>query len=484
MDDGRDFSVNILSIDVGGTHIKALANGQSEVRKVESGPSMTAAMMVEAVKRMTADWSYDVVSIGYPGPVVHGAPVKEPANLAPGWVGFDFAAGLGRPVRIINDAAMQALGSDQGGRMLFLGLGTGLGSAMVVNGRVEPLELAHLPYKRKRSYEDVVGLRGLRRIGKKKWRREVSVVIAQLANALEPDYVVIGGGNAKLLAELPSNARLGDNANAFLGGFRLWADSASADQAWTGAERRIVDSPEEIVLAAAAEFYLQAISAVGNAGVFRVALSGGSTPRGLYELLASDPTWRTHIPWYRTHVFWGDERHVPPDHTDSNFRSANDGFLASVPMPQANIHRVHGEMPDAAEAAADYERELGDQFRLAKGELPRFDLIVLGLGEDGHTASLFPGTRALWEKQHLVVSHRVDQVAGDRITLTAPVLNNAACIMFMVSGVHKARALAATLEGPHEPDHWPAQMIKPTRGRLIWLLDRAAAQGLSAPNRG
>jgi len=156
--------MNILAVDVGGTHVKVMVTGQTVERKVVSGPTMTAADMVDAVKKMTADWMYDAVSIGYPGPVAHGAPVKEPANLGPGWVGFDFAAAFGRPVKIINDAAMQALGSDQGGRMLFLGLGTGLGSAMVVDGRVEPLELAHLPYKDKLTYEDLVGLRGQERL--------------------------------------------------------------------------------------------------------------------------------------------------------------------------------------------------------------------------------------------------------------------------------------------------------------------------------
>jgi polyphosphate glucokinase len=215
--------MNILAVDVGGTHVKVQGSSQTEVRKADSGRSMTAAAMVEAVKALTADWSYDVVSIGYPGPVVHNAPIKEPANLSSGWVGFDFEAAFSRPVKIINDAAMQALGSDSGGRMLFLGLGTGLGSAMVVDGRVEPLELAHLRYKRKRTYEDAVGLRGLERLGKQKWRSEVSAVIEQLAAALRADYVVVGGGNAKYLKDVPPNVRLGNNANAFIGGFRLWA---------------------------------------------------------------------------------------------------------------------------------------------------------------------------------------------------------------------------------------------------------------------
>src|SRR5712691_1680588 len=205
--------MHVLAVDVGGTHVKVLVTGESVERKVDSGPSMTGADMVDAVKKLTADWTYDAVSIGYPGPVVHDAPVKEPANLGSGWVGFDYAAAFGHPVKIINDAAMQALGSDEGGRMLFLGLGTGLGSAMVVDGKVEPLELAHLPYKDKLTYEDAVGLRGLERLGKKKWRREVSAVLADLSAALQPDYVVLGGGNARLLTDLPPNVRLGDNAN-------------------------------------------------------------------------------------------------------------------------------------------------------------------------------------------------------------------------------------------------------------------------------
>jgi polyphosphate glucokinase len=220
--------VNVLVVDVGGTHVKVLVTGQTVGRKLDSGRAMTAEAMVAAVKALTADWEYEAVSIGYPGPVVHDAPFKEPANLGPGWVGFDYAAAFGRPVKMINDAAMQALGSYDGGRMLFLGLGTGLGSAMVVNGTVAPMELAHLPYKKKRSYEDYVGLRGLKRLGKPKWRREVATVIAELSAALEPDYVVLGGGNAKLLRELPPNARLGDNMNAFVGGFRLWDASAGA----------------------------------------------------------------------------------------------------------------------------------------------------------------------------------------------------------------------------------------------------------------
>ncbi|HXQ23472.1 MAG TPA: ROK family protein [Candidatus Acidoferrales bacterium] len=214
--------MKILVVDAGGTHVKVLATGQKSHRKVPSGPTMTARNMVRAVKRLTADWQYDVVSIGYPGPVLHGRPVCEPRNLGGGWVGFDFRRAFGCPVKIVNDAAMQALGSYRGGRMLFLGLGTGLGSALIVEGILDPMELAHLPYKKGRTYEDYVGLRGLQRLGKKKWRRHVADMATRLKAALEAEDLVLGGGNAKLLKALPAGARLGDNANAFIGGFRLW----------------------------------------------------------------------------------------------------------------------------------------------------------------------------------------------------------------------------------------------------------------------
>jgi len=212
----------VLAIDVGGTHVKVLATGQRTPRKVASGRRMTAREMVRAVKRLTTDVSYDVVSIGYPGVCVHNRPIAEPHNLGPGWVGFDFARAFGRPVRIVNDAAMQALGSYRRGRMLFLGLGTGLGSAMIVDGVAEPMELAHLPYKKGRTFEDYVGVRGLERLGTKRWRRHVGDVTLRLRAALEPDDVVIGGGNAKKLKRVPDGARLGSNRNAFIGGFRLW----------------------------------------------------------------------------------------------------------------------------------------------------------------------------------------------------------------------------------------------------------------------
>ena len=214
-------------IDVGGTSIKLLATGQAQRRKFPSGPSMTPGPMVKQVQKMVADWPYDAISIGYPGPVLRGRPIAEPHNLGKGWMGFDFAKAFKHPVKVVNDAAMQALGSYRGGRMLFLGLGTGLGSAMVVDGIVEPMELGHLPYK-KGTYEDYVGLAGLERDGKNRWRKHVKDVVERLVAALEPDDVVLGGGNVKKLKKLPPGCRAGDNNNAFVGGFRLWSPSATA----------------------------------------------------------------------------------------------------------------------------------------------------------------------------------------------------------------------------------------------------------------
>jgi polyphosphate glucokinase len=225
--------MNVLVVDVGGTNVKILATGQKESRRFPSGPTMTPRQMVSGVKKLAADWQYDVVSLGYPGLVLRGRVAAEPHNLAPGWVGFNFRAAFGRPVKIINDAAMQALGSYQSGDLLFLGLGTGLGSALVVDGVVVPMELAHLSYKNG-TFEDYVGVRGLRRLGRKKWQHHVEYGVARLIAAFHPDDVVLGGGNAKKLQELPPGCRAGDNANAFLGGFRLWEDAQSqpsADQA-------------------------------------------------------------------------------------------------------------------------------------------------------------------------------------------------------------------------------------------------------------
>lgn len=213
--------MKILVIDIGGTNVKMLASGQREPRKFPSGPTMTPREMAARVKQAVQGWKYDAVSIGYPGPVRDGRPASEPHNLAKGWVAFNYRAAFGLPVKIINDAAMQALGSYEGGRMLFLGLGTGLGSTLIADGVVMPMELGHLPYK-KGTFEDYVGIRGLERRGKKKWRGAVEDVVARLVAALEPDSVVLGGGNVKKLKALPPLCRAGVNANAFRGGFRLW----------------------------------------------------------------------------------------------------------------------------------------------------------------------------------------------------------------------------------------------------------------------
>ncbi|SRR6185312_15783211 len=215
---------NVLTIDIGGTNVKLLATGQKEVRKIPSGPTLTPADMSKKVKAAVTDWEFDAISIGYPGPVIQGRPLREPHNLAAGWVKFDYRKAFGKPVKIMNDAAMQALGSYKKGRMLFLGLGTGLGSAMIVDGVMQPMELAHLPFKKGKSYEDYLGKRGLDRLGKKKWEKNVCEVVEQLRQAMQADDVVLGGGNAKVLKNLPDGARLGNNANAFIGGFRMWQD--------------------------------------------------------------------------------------------------------------------------------------------------------------------------------------------------------------------------------------------------------------------
>jgi len=214
--------LKILVIDIGGTHVKLLATGQEIVRKIDSGLNMTAERMAREVKELAADWEHDVISVGYPSFAFRGRPVCEPANLGEGWVGFNFEKAFGCPARLVNDAAMQAVGSYVGGRMLFLGLGTGLWAAVVMNGVLEPLELAHLTYKKGKSFEEFVGLRGLEKLGKKTWRSYVDEITEQLKRALDVEYVVLGGGNARLLKELPAHARLGNNENAFIGGYRLW----------------------------------------------------------------------------------------------------------------------------------------------------------------------------------------------------------------------------------------------------------------------
>ena len=223
--------MRVLVVDIGGHNVKLGIPGRQETVKVPSGPGLTPRRLITGLRRATAGWDYDVVSVGFPGPVANGLPAEEPVNLGRGWVGFDFQRALQRPVRFINDAAMQALGSYEGGRMLFLGLGTGLGSALVVDGVVVPLELAHLPFKKGRSYEEHVGKAGLERSGRKKWRQHVVEIVGLLKHAMQADYVVLGGGNVKLLEELPAGARPGDNANAMIGGGRLWDAPAWASQA-------------------------------------------------------------------------------------------------------------------------------------------------------------------------------------------------------------------------------------------------------------
>ena len=215
----------ILSIDVGGSHVKVMTNKNRIRRDFVSGPKLTAKAMVAQIKEITKDWSYDVVSVGYPGPVVRDSPAAEPHNLGKGWKSFDFGRAFGRPAKVVNDALMQALGDYENGKMLFLGLGTGLGSAMIVDGALVPMELAHLPYRKDKTFEDFVGAA----YGKKKWTRYVEDVVDRLVAALEPDYVVIGGGNADKLGALPKKSRMGKNGNAFLGGFRLWEDAALSE---------------------------------------------------------------------------------------------------------------------------------------------------------------------------------------------------------------------------------------------------------------
>lgn len=219
--------MNILAVDVGGTNVKILLNGESEQRRFHSGTTLTPELMVQGVKEIAQGWQYDVVSIGYPGIVHRGQIASEPHNLAPGWIGFDFEAAFGCPVKLMNDAAMQALGSYQGGLMLFLGLGTGLGSALIADGVVVPMELGHLTY-RDGEFEDYVGAQGLARLGQQEWQRHIEFIVHRLFDAIHPDDVVLGGGNAKKLSAMPPHCRLGNNAHAFLGGFRMWDASRAS----------------------------------------------------------------------------------------------------------------------------------------------------------------------------------------------------------------------------------------------------------------
>ncbi len=246
---------------------------------------------------------------------------------------------------------------------------------------------------------------------------------------------------------------------------------------------RLVADPEELARAAAGEFTRRAGEAARARGRFAVALSGGSTPLATYRLLADDTgraIYRSRIPWDRVHVFWGDERHVPPDHHDSNYRAAREALLSRVPLPPGNIHRIPAEEPDASRAAEAYEGTLRSFFALKSGQAPRFDLVLLGMGADGHTASLFPGSEAVRETACLVVAARVEGPGAHRITLTPPAINAAACVLFLVQGADKAETLKAVLEDPPQPDRYPAQAIRPARGDLVWLVDRAAARLLPA----
>jgi 6-phosphogluconolactonase len=240
---------------------------------------------------------------------------------------------------------------------------------------------------------------------------------------------------------------------------------------------KIVANAEELSRMAKEEFVREARNVVRARGVCTVALSGGSTPRGLYRSLAGERegSFRPRLSWDRIHFFWGDERHVPPEHPDSNYRMAHEALLSRVAIPPDNVHRIKTEYSDAGKAADEYDRTLREFFRLAAGQFPRFDLALLGMGSDGHTASLFPGTGAVHEQEHLVVANWVEQFHGYRVTLTPPVLNNAAYILFLVSGEDKAEVLQAVLQGAYRPDRFPAQIVRPTHGRLLWLVDQAAA---------
>jgi len=227
---------------------------------------------------------------------------------------------------------------------------------------------------------------------------------------------------------------------------------------------------------AASELLRQAQRAVQGKGLFYLALSGGSTPKALYSLLANDSFFRTEVPWDKIHFFWGDERHVPPDHPESNYRMANEAMLSKVPIPSENIHRIRAENPNAQQVAEEYEEILRAFFRLRAGQFPRFDLVLLGMGPDGHTASLFPGTEALREREHLVVANWVEKFQTHRITMTPPVLNQAMFVLFLVSGEEKAETLRQVLEGKERKEPFPSQFIHPTHGRMLWLVDRDAGR--------
>jgi 6-phosphogluconolactonase len=243
---------------------------------------------------------------------------------------------------------------------------------------------------------------------------------------------------------------------------------------------RILADGAAIAKRAAQEFVQAAASAVREKGSFNVALAGGSTPKALYSLLVNDPTLRSQVPWDKMHLFFGDERHVPPDHPDSNFRMATEAMIAKSPMKPEQVTRIKGEYPDAGQAALEYEKALREYFKLKNGEYPRFDLVLVGMGNEGHTLSLFPGTKALHADGRIAVRNWVGKLYAERITLTAPAASNAARVMFMATGADKAPALKAVLEGPFEPEQLPAQLLQPKNGKLLWLVDTGAGSMLSA----
>ena len=244
-------------------------------------------------------------------------------------------------------------------------------------------------------------------------------------------------------------------------------------------EIRILADGAAIAKRAAQEFVQAAASAVREKGSFNVALAGGSTPKALYSLLVNDPTLRSQAPWDKMHLFFGDERHVPPDHPDSNFRMATEAMIAKSPMKPEQVTRIKGEYPDADRAALEYEKALHEYFKLKNGEYPRFDLVLVGMGNEGHTLSLFPGTKALHADGRIAVRNWVGKLYADRITLTAPAASNAARVIFMATGADKAPALKAVLEGPFEPEQLPAQLLEPKNGKLLWLVDTTAGSMLS-----
>jgi 6-phosphogluconolactonase len=248
------------------------------------------------------------------------------------------------------------------------------------------------------------------------------------------------------------------------------------------AQRRevyILKDNDAIARRAAEEFVKLAQSAVKDHGSFSVALSGGSTPKLLYSLLAADPALRAKVPWDKMELFFGDERHVGPDDPQSNFKMASDTMFTKAPLKPEQIHRMKGEYPDAEKAAEEYEQDLRTHFQLKEKELPRFDLVLAGMGDEGHTLSLFPGTEALHAQGRTVVRNWVGKLYTDRVTITAQLANNAQMILFMVAGKEKALALKAVLEGPYEPEQLPAQLLQPTNGKLLWLVDQAAGSMLS-----